>query len=191
MINKVEVFKKELRYIQDNNIREFTERAIELLPDYFFKIPASSTGKYHPDYALGEGGLIRHTRAAVNIAYSMFNNDTITSNFTMEIKDCIISALILHDGVKKGFPEQEYVIDNHAIVVCQYLKLRFDEAFNGGIYDTLMNKIFPLIHSHMGQWNSRNGIQHSPLPSSGAGRYVHMCDYLASRKLIEINFNII
>lgn len=192
MIDKIKVFEKELRYIQDNDIREFTEKAINILPDYFFEIPASSTGKYHPTYALGNGGLVRHVRAAVNIAYCMFNNVTITSNFTQRHKDIIISALLLHDGLKKGFPEQEYVIDNHAVQVCNYLEMQFKSAVVDSIYNIIMNDVFPLIQSHMGQWNtSKNGVIHSPLPNSGPARYVHMCDYLASRKLIDINFDAI
>ena len=48
---------------------------IELLPNYFFEVPASSTGKYHPEFALGDGGLIRHTKVAVRIAYELLNNN--------------------------------------------------------------------------------------------------------------------
>lgn len=189
-MNRIEIFEKELKYIKHDIIKYFTIDAINFLPDYFFKIPASSTGKYHPNYALGEGGLIRHTKAAVNIAYCMFSNTTITSNFTDIQKDYIISALILHDGLKKGFPEQEFVIDNHAIAICDYLQDKFKVGFD--IYNPIIESVFPLIKSHMGQWNTtRNGIIHSPLPNSGSARFVHMCDYLASKKFIEINFNAI
>ena len=57
MIDKTRVFAKELLLIEDKYIRETTEKIITELPDYFFRTAASSTGKYHPKYALGDGGL--------------------------------------------------------------------------------------------------------------------------------------
>ena len=67
-MDKVKTFEKELEYIVDDNIKESAKTMIELLPDYFFHEAASSTGKYHPSYALGDGGLVRHTKAAVRVA---------------------------------------------------------------------------------------------------------------------------
>ena len=61
-MDKVKTFEKELEYIVDDNIKESSKTMIELLPDYFFHEAASSTGKYHPSYALGDGGLVRHTK---------------------------------------------------------------------------------------------------------------------------------
>ena len=62
-----EVFEQELKYLKTDKVRKACEVMIEKLPDYFFEIPASSTGKYHPEYATGKGGLLRHTKAAVRI----------------------------------------------------------------------------------------------------------------------------
>ena len=68
-MDRIEIFKKELSLIKDNSIRKFVEDFLNQVPEYFFNVAASSTGKYHPDYALGEGGLIRHTKAATRIGY--------------------------------------------------------------------------------------------------------------------------
>ncbi len=67
------MFQEEINYIQNSNIRRSLEIMIEKLPDYFFEVEASSTGKYHPSYALGMGGLLRHTKAAVRIAYELLS----------------------------------------------------------------------------------------------------------------------
>ena len=45
MFDKVAVFAEELAFIQDKDIRSFTEKCIERTPDYFYTVPASSTGK--------------------------------------------------------------------------------------------------------------------------------------------------
>ena len=94
-MNKIKYFEKEIDYIKDKNNREDIKKLINLLPDYFFKIPASSTGKYHPKFASTEHGLLKHTKAAVRIAYDMFET---VNNFTDKDKDLIIMALIMHDG---------------------------------------------------------------------------------------------
>ena len=64
-----EQFKKELNYINNSRIKKSLIIMINKLPDYFFEVPASSTGKYHPKFALGEGGLVRHTKVAVRLAH--------------------------------------------------------------------------------------------------------------------------
>jgi hypothetical protein len=187
---KLEIFSAELELIISADIQNFTHSAIMQLPDYFFSVPASSTGKYHPAYALGEGGLLRHTKAAINIAASMFGNTTICGKFSQRDRDCIISALILHDGFKSGLVQQSNTCSNHPTLVVEYLREYFTHNMPNEDEYYAMEEVFPLIESHMGQWNTdKDGKVILPLPASGPARYVHMCDYLASRKLIEINFD--
>ena len=69
---KREVFNIELNYIVDEDVRESLAILIDKIPDYFFNIPAASTGKYHPAFAQGDAGLVRHTKAAVRMAYELF-----------------------------------------------------------------------------------------------------------------------
>ena len=73
--------------IKNKNNRCDIEYLINLLPDYFFKIPASSTGKYHPKFAGTEHGLVKHTKVAVRIAHDLFE---INEMFTDKEKDLII-----------------------------------------------------------------------------------------------------
>ena len=60
-------FEKELELIHNDQIRNTTSKILCHMPAWFMKEGASSTGKYHPQYAQGEGGLYRHTCAAVKI----------------------------------------------------------------------------------------------------------------------------
>ena len=57
-MNKSDLFKDELNYLKNEDIKKSAMELINLLPDYFFHEAASSTGKYHPKYALGDGGLL-------------------------------------------------------------------------------------------------------------------------------------
>ena len=76
---------------------EFVESAYRsCVPIEFFIQPASSSGKYHPGYALGVGGLVRHTKATLIIAKMLFQ----TTNFSKEDEDLVFAALSLHDIAK-------------------------------------------------------------------------------------------
>ena len=46
-MNKIDCFKKEINCIKDERLKDNLKRIIELLPDYFFHIQASSSGKYN------------------------------------------------------------------------------------------------------------------------------------------------
>ena len=91
---KIKIFKPELDYIQIERIRMAGELLIGEIPDYFFEVAASSTGKYHPSFSLGEGGLLRHTKAAVKIAQELLSLEMFCK-YAQETKDLMVLALIL------------------------------------------------------------------------------------------------
>jgi hypothetical protein len=150
-------------------------------PDYFWSIPASSTGKYHPKYALGEGGLVRHVKATIRIANELFNLEQF--NFSDREKQLIKVALLLHDCYKNGINGSEYTVDEHPIIGAKqfmensrYVMNAIDRLFVSGC-----------ILTHMGKWNkTREGKIIMPKPFTRAQKFVHLCDYLASRKFLEV-----
>lgn len=186
-MKKIEVFKTEIGYVQDEDRKKDLKTLIELLPDYFFEIPASSTGKYHPTFSLGEGGLVRHTKAAVRIAYELLNNETVGAKFTVKDKDLIIMALTLHDGVKSGMVKSKYTKFEHPLLVSKLIMENRDKL-SMEIDD--VRKMCSMIESHMGQWtyDSYNKKEVLPKPRTAEQRFVHMCDFLASRKFLDIKF---
>lgn len=182
-MNKLDNFTKELTFIRDTKIKEVTKNLVEQLPDYFFKVAASSTGKYHPDYALGEGGLIRHTKAAVRIAEELFRMEMFAP--LLPDKDCIIAALILHDGLKHGKNLGVYTVADHPVQAAKFIEETCEDKEIG-------KKIADLVLTHMGQWNTdyKTNMVLMPKPSTKAQNFVHLCDYLASRKCLEFNFSV-
>lgn len=186
-MKKLELFKKEINYIQDPIRRKDIKTMLGLLPNYFFEIPAASTGKYHPGFAQGEGGLVRHTKVAVRIAYELLNNNTVGAKFNDKDKDLIIMALILHDGVKSGMEHSKYTKFDHPLLVSKLLMENKDK-FSLEIDD--LRKMCTMIESHMGEWNYDTYAQKEvlPKPKTAEQRFVHMCDYLASRKFLDVKF---
>lgn len=186
-MNKIDYFKKEINYVKDNELKKDLKTLINLLPDYFFEVPASSTGKYHPDFAAGEGGLVRHTKVAVRIAYELLINNTVGCKFTQKDKDLIIIALILHDGLKHDINKSKYVKFEHPLLISRYIMENKDKL-SMEIDD--IRKICSMIESHMGEWtyDNYNKKEVLPKPRTAEQRFVHMCDYLASRKFINVKF---
>ena len=187
-MDRLNIFKTELSYILNPKIKEFTEKALNNLPEYFFSIPASSSGKYYPKYALGEEGLVRHTKAAVRIAIEMFRLDVF--KYTENEKDMIVASLILHDGCKSGINNSSHTVTEHPLIVANML--RNNQEINSCIDDNTLNMIVGNIESHMGQWqfDYKTKREVLPRPKSKIQHFVHWCDYLASRKCLEFNFDV-
>lgn len=183
MFDKVAVFNNELALIQDKDIRAFTEKCILKTPDYFYTVPASSTGKYHPEYSLGRGGLIRHTKALIVIAHTLLSLEHNKTKFTTLEHDMIIAAGILHDSFKHGDTEQQYSIASHPIIAADHILEWADESER-----EFAKIISDCIRSHMGEWNTdyKTKKEIMPKPQTDMEIFVHECDYLASRKNIII-----
>lgn len=185
---KSELFSRELDTISDRSIRTFAQTALDLLPDYFYTVPASSTGKYHPAYALGDGGLVRHTKAAARFAAHLLTLEQNRQQFTPTERDCIITAILLHDGWKHGKSGGGYTIHEHPSICALWVK---NEAkLSGIIPQETRDLIASGIASHMGEWNYSNRSDVVlEKPVTELQKFVHMCDYLASRKDIEVAFS--
>jgi len=183
---KKDVFKKELSYIKNSKYKENALILIDLLPDYFFEVAASSTGKYHPSFSLGEGGLVRHTKVAFKIGYELLNNESIGNVFNQDEKDLMLVGILLHDGLKHGVEKSKYTVAEHPVIICDYIKENKDKL-------TLTNNeikfICNVIESHMGPWNTDyKGNVILPKPSNKYQKFVHMCDFLSSKKFLDIKF---
>jgi hypothetical protein len=167
----------------------FVIACFALVPDYFWTIAASSTGKYHPGYALGEGGLVRHTKAAVGLAHDMLSLEFYQTKFSEIERDIIIAALILHDTVKHGKGEA-YTVFGHPLLAAELIrKCNAEAEMLTPKQETLLCSA---IASHMGQWTTSKyapGVT-LPKPKTEMQKFVHLCDYLASHRYLEYQFDV-
>lgn len=198
---KLELFSAELNYIHSHRVKVLCEKLLCQIPEYFFVVAASSTGKYHPKFALGPGGLVRHTKAAVRMAKSLFR----IMNLTELEEDAVITALIFHDSLKHGQDGGKYTVANHPVLAHDMLEEygnEYAERFekycaeqNQEVdfdFRSFTKLVASLILTHMGQWNTdyRTRKVLMPKPSSSLQNFTHLCDYLASRKFLEFDFDI-
>ena len=194
---KISAFKGSFQLIHNEKIKKFTKWVTVNAPNYFFEISASSTSKYHPRYALGKSGLVRHTLGAIVFANHLFP----LYNFNQLEQDLIIASLIMHDMAKNGIEiengqvvqESNYTVAKHPLIICEYVEYLYktsDEVdddiiyiFKEGYWDIIKGN----VQSHMGQWNKdKAGNAILPKPSSSSEVFTNLCDYLASRRNILV-----
>lgn len=175
-----EIFAKEIALIQDETLRHFTRNYLDnWTPDIFWTTGASASGKFHPDFAKGEGGLVRHTKAVV-----MFCNELMRMSqwayMTDARKDIAIMACIFHDTCKYGMTNEidtnEY--KNHAENAATNVATAWQEYF----HYPCPYELEQAIRSHMGQWSTNRDDR----PFTPIDRLVHLADYVASRNFLSI-----
>lgn len=169
-----------IELIQSPKIKKFVKRALKLAPKKFWIAPSSSSDKYHPPEDQGEGGVIIHSRKAVQAAISLCPFFSVSDQIT---KDKVIAACILHDTHKNGDPWEKRTNYEHGRIAAE--KFALIESAN----DTDIRDILDLIKDHMGLMNKP-----SPTPALSIQKetsrmsqkaimllIVQLSDYWASR----------
>ena len=178
-----------LETIVNEDIREFAKVLIEGLPDYIWHVGASSTGKYHPAYSLGEGGLMRHQIAVVRFLNFFFELEQYNTKFTSREIDLMKVAGLVHDGRKSGdqsdYERSKYTKFEHPIQMANIIRSYDGKYLNHDEIEFIAH----CIESHMGQWNTdRKSKTELPKPTDEYQYFVHLADYLASRKDLTMAF---
>ena len=182
-----ELFLDELSYIKNDDYADALLNIINMLPEYWLHEAASSTGKYHPEYALNEAGLLRHSKAAMRIGFELLLDPAIGNKYTDREKDLMLMSLLVHDGLKLGRPQEKYTRFDHPILMGNFIIDNRDEIGLNEEDAIFMNDV---IKTHMGPWTKDyQGNEVLESPKTKYQNFVHMCDYLASRKCIIVPFD--
>lgn len=174
---RIELFQRELSYIADDELREFAKELLRDADDYFFSVPASSSGKYHPDFARGEGGLVRHTKAVAYFVNELIRPEMEFGSIERRDADILIVAAIAHDIKKQGDGIDGHTVKEHPKLASDYVLKTYKEYEWETIDCTDIHDMRDVIESHMGPWQD-------PKPSSRKQLILFYADYIASRKEI-------
>lgn len=187
---KLSYFKNELNYIKEENLKKFLEVAIENMEDYVFTREASSTGKYHPLSDLGEGGLLRHIKTVFYLGVELLKLEHYQDIFTEHEQDLLLISLLLHDAKKYGDNEERKHTKVELSLLCgNWLA---SEIFEGIISEEDRQIICDCILAHSGQWNTnKKGEEILPKPIDKRTFFVHLCDYIASRRFLNVDLSVI
>ena len=180
------IFTEELQKIENREFRKLIAAFIEQAPDYIGTIPASSTGKHHPSFDNGEGGLVRHLKMCVCVAEELMRLEV----YGGADKDSVIAACLLHDMYKNGYTDSGRTVYTHADI-CYHEFSRFAEQwveknkkYHSGKATSKLehaaSRAANCIRWHMGQWGCD---QHSTI--YGETGVVQLADYISSRKFFD------
>lgn len=176
---------KTLGLIKDIKLREYAEKLLKEVPDYFWTTPSSSTGKYHPPYQLGEGGLLRHTEAMCYMAADLFR--TKMYDFTEREQDLALITIIFHDAFKNGYEDSGHTMSEHPLYAAHFIKHHPESCkyLAGNEITQLVNA----LETHMGRWNTnKENVEILRKPTTEFEKFVHLCDYLGSRRYLDMDF---
>lgn len=185
-----EIFDEILTTFENDDLKNFfIDKCIPTIPAYWYHVPASSSGRYHSIISLGEGGLMRHTLALVRMLNYMLEVESVKNQFTPRERDLLRIAGLMHDTRKSG-SQEDYELSKGTIFDHP---LKAAEVIMGidGISDEEKNFIAKVISCHMGAFNTSArmpGVE-LPVPQDKYDIIVHLCDYIVSRKDIELKFD--
>ena len=165
---------EELAQIQNPSIRLFVTKALEHVPEYFWHVPASASGRFHPLDTLGDGGLVLHTKRVVYLATEVAKVFKIEG----EKLDVLRAAAILHDSFKNGLVDEDHTEEDHPLIVRHQLK---DLASETPYFEEIMNA----IECHQGLW----GPQPLRMPKNPLEWSLHIADFIASRTAVYLYFS--
>ena len=181
-------FERELTWIKNDDIKELFIACRDNAPDYFYCIPASTTGKYHADYELGLGGLYRHSLGVARFMYHFLSIEQYAKEFTEREQDLLILGCCFHDVLKCGLNGSSYTVQDHPLQGAAYVKEQ-NVKLRCPLQETEIDFVYAAMSSHMGEWNkSKSGKEILPKPETLAQQLLHLADLLASRKDLEVHF---
>lgn len=181
-MKNMKLFERELALIKSETLRKVVYDYMsdaDYVPDYFWTDGASASGKFHPKFSHGIGGLVRHTKAVVMFAEELLRMSSY-AYMREEYKDYVIAACIIHDTVKYGW-DKEIDKSQYADHADNAAK-SFEEYCKNYTNYTPHYLLLQAVRSHMGQWST----DREDRPFTSVDRCVHMADYMASRNFIDI-----
>lgn len=177
-MREIKLFEREINLIKDTELRELVRDYMEYhTPDYFWSEGASNSGKYHPKFSQGMGGLVRHTKAVVMFAEELLRMSSY-AYMKDAYKDYVIAACIVHDTAKYGI--DEYDKADYKYHASSAAEVFADFCANNDCF--VSEFLTNAIAAHMGQWST----DREDRPFTSIDRCVHMADYMASRSFIDI-----
>ena len=179
-MDKSKLFEREILLIESEDLRDFVRWFFNTqVGKWFWTSGASSSGKYHPVFSQGEGGLVRHTRSVALICEELLRMNSY-GYMRDDYKDFARVACLLHDVCKYGTGDEmdKACYPTHGELAAQMVAAAWKTFF----FDSAPEMLLMAIRSHMGQWTENKDHR----PFTQIDRLVHLSDYIASRSFWDI-----
>lgn len=159
----------EVNLIEDDEIRSATLSALGRgVPDYFWQVPATGSGRYHNPYARRKHGLWIHVKMVFTVYERMVRSYVEQGLITELEADMGRAAVLLHDMLKygHGYEDGDGTVKNHDKLASHWLEHNSE----------LPREAVRAVECHNGAWYAGDE------PDSPLEQLVHMADMAASTK---------
>lgn len=170
-LSKAEVYRRmpHIQKINDSHVKSEVVSLTSSSPEYFWEVPASTSGYHHP-ICRRKYGLWAHTLMAAASLERLLDSRVEMGLISDMEADYARAAILLHDQRKNGsaiVPESKSVSD-HDLKMAKVIRYESD----------LPSEVADAVSTHMGAWYD------GPEPSTELERVVHDADMIASTKSI-------
>lgn len=190
-MDKVKVFEELLNKFETEEMRKYCEDMIQLIPDYIFQIPSSTSMKYHNKTQCQTHGQIYHI-----VMFGTIMNYILELKYVKERiaknpikRDCLRCTPIFHDAIKCGFDGDvnSYSVFEHPLLAGKWIR---ETSVEHDVNQEIKNYIAALCESHSGEWTtSKKSSEVLPEPQSDEAFIVHLADYLSSRANLDMIYS--
>lgn len=157
-----------LDLIDDGDVRHVTASLTARAPEYFWRVPASTSGYHHPA-CNGDRGLWAHTLMLSTVIDRLSDTYVGQGRLTEYDVDLAHAAAILHDQRKNGDPERpsKKSTSDHDLRMAAVVR-----------ESDLPDVVADAIATHMGAWYD------GPVPETDLQDLVHTADMVSSTSTI-------
>lgn len=184
-MEKKAVFKELLDKFETEEMRLYCEDMIELIPDYIFTMPSSTSGKFHNATQCQPHGQIYHIIMFGSIMNYLLALKCNKEKFKSPVqRDAMRCVPIFHDAIKCGWDGSQYTVHEHPMLAGQWIR---ETHVEHDVDDTIKERIARMAERHSGEWtNNKRSTVVLPEPENEMEILVHECDILSSRPDIDM-----
>lgn len=184
-MEKKAVFKELLDKFETEEMRLYCEDMIEQIPDYFFTMPSSTSGKFHNATQCKPHGQVYHVIMFGSIMNYLLALKCNREKFKSPVqRDAMRCVPIFHDAIKCGWDGSQYTVHEHPMLAGAWVR---ETHVEHDIDDSIKERIARMCERHSGEWttNKRSTVV-LPEPENEMEILVHECDILSSRPDIDM-----
>ena len=182
---KRKIFRLLAENFETEEMKNYYLDMAEKIPDYFFTMPSSTSGKYHNKTQCQPFGQLYHIfmfDSVVNHRLRLKGNQEKFSD--PMVRDCMRATAGLHDAIKCGWNGSTHTVPEHPMLAAEFVRKTHVEHDIPPEYKEI---IAGMCEAHSGQWNTnRKKEVIMPEPRNDMEFFIHECDILSSRNDIDM-----
>lgn len=185
-MDKNKIFKNYIETFETKEIKNYCIDMINESPEYIWRIPSSTSFKYHNRTQCQPGGQLYHILMACEIMNYILGLKYIKEKiYQPKKRDCLRTAILLHDMQKTN--GGQYTVHEHPIIAQKWIE---ETSVEHDIDIKLKQYIGRLVASHSGEWITSNKSSIVlPEIENDEQFLIHLCDYLGSRNNIDMIYS--